>query len=248
MFRVRPSLARMAAAAAAAAACISCLATAAQAGTVASGSTGRDPLAGLSASKVSAEALANLKAAPSLKMAGTLYDSGAKYTLSLGIKPGRGCTGTLGTGGKGSFKLIVIGRTVYFNPDVKFWESAAGKNAAAIIKLVHGRYIKTSTSDKDMATVATVCDISNAIASVKVTGAAAKGALTTVGGIRVLPLRYSGGSVMDVTDTSKPEAVAIGGPKGTATGDGTLTFSVGARVTLTAPPASQVINGSTLGI
>ncbi len=31
-------------------------------------------------------------------------------TLDLGIKPGHGCTGTIGAGSKGSFKLIVIGK------------------------------------------------------------------------------------------------------------------------------------------
>ena len=63
----------------------------------------------------------------------------------------------------------------------------------------------------------------------------------------MLPLKNSS-SVLDVTDTSKPEVVAITGPKGTATGDGALAFSVGARVTLAAPPASQVIDGAQLGV
>lgn len=237
----------MAAAAAAAAAYLGCLATGAQASTASGASNGRDPLAGQSATEVSIEALANLKAASSLTMAGTLYDSGTKFTLDLGLKPGHGCAGTLGMGSKGSFKLVVIGKTVYFNPDKQFWESAGGANAAAVIALVHGRYIKTSTSDKDIAAVATLCNISTAIGSVKVTGSFTKGALTTLHGVRVLPLENSSG-VIDVTDTSKPEVVAIIGPKGTATGDGALTFSVGAQVTLAAPPASQVINGAQLGL
>jgi hypothetical protein len=247
MFHGRSRFVQMAAATVAAAACVGLLATGAHASTTQGASSARDPLAGLSANEVSARALANLKAASSLTMAGTLYDSGTKYTLDLGLKPGHGCTGTLGIGGKGSFKLVVIGKTVYFNPDKQFWQSAGGANAAAVIALVRGRYIKTSTSDKDMATVATVCNISSLIGSVKETGSFTKGALTTLHGIRVLPLKDSSG-VLDVTDTSKPEVVAIIGPNGTATGDGALTFSVGTAVTLTAPPASQVINGAQVGL
>jgi len=247
MFHGRSRFVQLVAAAAAAAACSGFLATAAHASTTAGASKAGDPLAGLTASKVSAEALANLKAASSLTMAGTIYDSGTKDTLNLGLRPGHGCTGTITTGSKGSFKLIVIGTTVYFNPDNKFWETAGGASAAAIITVVHGRYIKSSTSDKDIATIATLCGISQAIGSVKLTGSFTKGALTTLHGIRVLPLRDSSG-VMDVTDTSEPEVVAITGPKGTATGDGALTFSPGARVTLVAPPASQVIDGTQLGL
>ena len=247
MFLGRTGFVRMAAAAVAAAACVGSLATAAHASTTSGASRAQDPLAGLSANKVAAEALANLKAASSLTLAGTIYDSGTKDTLDLGLKPGHGCTGTIGAGSKGSFKLVVIGKTVYFNPDKQFWVSAGGANAAAVIALVHGRYIKTSTSDKDMATVAALCNVSSAIGSLKETGSFTKGALTTVGGIRVLPLKDSNGAI-DVTDTSKPEIVAIIGPKGTATGDGALAFSVGARVTLAAPPASQVIDGASLGL
>jgi len=241
MFHGRSRFVQMAAATAAATACVGVLATAANAST-ALGSA-RDPLAGLSASEVSAEALANLKAASSLTLTGTIDDSGTKDTLDLGLKPGRGCTGTIGTSNRGGFKLIVIGKTVYFNPDNKFW----GADAAAIIALVRGRYIKSSTSDKDMAAFATLCDVSAAIGSVKETGSFTKGALTTLHGIRVLRLKDSSG-VMDVTDTSKPEVVAITGPKGVATGDGALAFSVGARVTLAAPPASQVIDGAQVGL
>jgi hypothetical protein len=54
--------------------------------------------------------------------------------------------------------------------------------------------------------------------------------------------------VLYVTDTSKPEIAEVVETKNTGDGIGKITFSVGAPVTLTAPPASQVLNGSAVGM
>jgi hypothetical protein len=53
------------------------------------------------------------------------------------------------------------------------------------------------------------------------------------------------GNPVYVTDTSKPEIVEIIGTKpGNA---GKVTFVVGAPVTLTAPPASETVDGTSFG-
>jgi len=68
-------------------------------------------------------------------------------------------------------------------------------------------------------------------------------------GARVLPIEAPDGGILYVTDTSKPEIAEI--VTGKNTGDdvtGKVTFSVGAPVTLTAPSASQVLNGSAIGL
>jgi hypothetical protein len=208
----------------------------------------QDPLAGRTAAQVATTAMANLKAASSVTMAGTLSQSGTSYDLNLGLKPGQGCAGTIGEGSKGSFKIIVIGKTVYFNPDSTFWKSSAGANASTVIALVNGRYIKTSTSNADMASLASLCNLSRTLGSTAVTGTLTKGTPTTLAGTPVLPLNNSNGSTFYVTDTSTPQVVKMIQTKDTGNGTGTLTFSVGAPVTLTAPPASQVINGSLVGL
>jgi hypothetical protein len=51
-----------------------------------------------------------------------------------------------------------------------------------------------------------------------------------------------------VTDTSKPELVQLSAPKGSKNGSGLVTVTMDVPVTLTAPPASQVIDGSKLGM
>ncbi len=75
-----------------------------------------------------------------------------------------------------------------------------------------------------------------------------KEAVTTYRGARVLPLKLSDGSTEYVTDTSKPEFVRAYAPEGSQVGPCNLAISVGAPVTLTAPPASQVLKESALGI
>ena len=255
MLQGRPSFVRIAAVAAVGASCLAAAAcggiTASSVSAVHGASATPDPLASLTGYKVATEAVADLKAASSLTMVGTASQSGQSVTLDLGLKPGHGCTGTVQEGTEGTIKLVVIGTTVYFNPDTKFWKSTLGSEASTVTALVNGRYIKTSTASKGMASFASLCDLSHTMTSnaLKPGEQVTKGAFTTLGGVRVLPLKASAeDNVVYVTDTSKPEIVEVFAPKGAPDGSGKLTFSVGAPVTLTAPPASQVIDGSAIGM
>jgi hypothetical protein len=226
--------------------------------TGASGATGAapsatstaDPLASLSATKVAAEVMADAKAASSLTLAGSITQTdGTGETVNLAIKPGQGCTGTIATMGKGSFKLTKIGDTIYLDPDKQFWEANGGAAASTIINLVNGKYIKISSTDKTMGSVADLCDVSQMFSTNGKQDALAKGKVTTLNGTQVLPLNDTAeGSVSYVTDASKPQLVAITSPKGAKNGSGKITVTYDAPVTLTAPPASQVLDGSKLGI
>ena len=219
--------------------------TASSASTASSSSTA-DPLAGLSAAKVEAEATANAVAATTLTINGAITQSGQTETIDdLGIKRGVGCAGTIGVGSKGSFKLILIGSTVYIDPDKRFWTANAGSDASAVIALINGRYLKTTTSDKNMTGVNDLCDVHKLLTSAPTTDT--KEAVTTLSGIRVLPLKVSDGSTDYVTDTSSPEFVEATSPKGSANGSGKITIAVNHPVTVAAPPASQVIDGSKVG-
>lgn len=221
-------------------------ATASSASTAASAGSTADPLASLSGDKVAAEAIADTKAASSLTMAGTLKESGVTYVLNLGLKSGHQCAGTIAEAGKGSFKLIVIGNTLYLSPDNKFWKTYAGSAASAAIALVNGRYIKTTTGSQ-MGSFAGLCSTSQLLGLSTTTGIT-KGTVSTLAGTQVLSLTDSKGSMMYVTDTSKPEIVEIAKTKDTGDGSGKVDFSVGAPVTVVAPPSSQVIDGSKIGV
>jgi hypothetical protein len=261
MFQKRRAFVRMASVAAG----VSCLALAACSSTASSGGTASsasasgatgaatstaDPLASMSAAQVAAEAVANAKAASSLTLAGSITQTdGTGETANLAIKPSQGCTGTIGTMGKGSFKLTKIGSTIYLNPDKQFWESNGGAAASTIINLVNGKYIKIPSTDKNMASLADLCDVSQMFSTDGKQDTLTKGKVTTLNGTRVLPLNdTSEGSVSYVTDTSKPQLVEITSPKSAKDGSGKITVTYGAPVTLTAPPASQVLDGSKLGL
>jgi hypothetical protein len=204
-----------------------------------------DPLKALTGSQVETEAVANLLAAPNVTLAGTMTDSGTKYVLNLGIKRGHGCTGTIAMGNQGSFKLLVVGKVVYFNPDTRFWKANAGAEASAVISLINGRYIKTTTSADGMSSLASLCGLQQVLGSIKDSGTAPKRPVTTLHGVRVLPLANADGSVLYVTDTSKPQIVEGYAP---GAGGGTLTFSQDTPVNLTPPLASEVIDGSAVGM
>lgn len=259
MFKGRPRYVRKTFAAAAG---VTCLAVAACGGSAtsnagatssaaaASASSTADPLAALSAAKVNAEAIADAEAAPSLTIDGTASQSGKIYSIDLGIKRSAGCTGTIGMGSAGSMKMIVIGKTFYFLGNEQFWKAAAGNTAdtSAAIALIDGRYLEVPASDKNVSQLADMCSVSNLMTSGSTAVADAKGPVTTLNGTRVLPVKLSDGSTDYVTDTSKPEFVKASAPKGSKAGEGSATVTIGAPVTLTAPPASQVLSGSELGM
>jgi hypothetical protein len=214
----------------------------------ASASASPDPLASVTGNTIATRAVANLKAASSVTIDGSFTDSGQAYTLDLKIKSAKGCAGSIGMGSKGSFKLIVIGKTLYFDPDDAFWKANAGSAADTVITLVNGRYIK-STTKGSVSQLAKLCDLNQVLtASFKIDGTLTKGKLTTLGGVKVLPLTQGTQGTMWVTDTAKPEVVKIEAPKDSSGTSGALTFSTSAPVTLTPPPASQVIEGSAVGV
>jgi hypothetical protein len=205
-------------------------------------------------------AFANMKAAQSLTIAGSGTESGQSYSLDLGFKPRQGCAGTIGYGTQGSIKFTVKGTTIYFKPDNTFWETQDAANAASIISTQNGRYIETSTSNTSLKDFVQVCDLyqsvgpSNPVAGVSTAamvtplGGYDIGQVTTLDGIPVLPLKDSSGGVVYVSDTGRLEVVKTSQDKAGSGGTyGAFTFNVGAPVTLTAPPASQVLAGSTLG-
>jgi hypothetical protein len=203
-------------------------------------------------STIMARAYANLKAAPTVTMTGILMDVGPGYPVAdvdLGLRPAQGCAGTVDYGSKGSIKLVVVDGTVYYDPDTTFWDANAGADAQAAINLFNGRYIEVPESDSNGKPIAALCDMSSDIGSLQ-TGSVTVGKVTTLDGVRVLPLTDSSGAVVDVSDTGKLQIVQITDPpqSGSDQPFGTLHFKVGTPVTLTPPPPSQVFAGSTAGL
>lgn len=239
MFQERPGFARLAAVATVSACCLAAVACSGGAS---------DALANVSGSKVATEALANAESASSLTLNGSVVESGQAYTVDLGIKPGKGCAGTFGEGSKGSVKLVILGLTAYVQPDATFWKTVAGSHADLAIQLFRGKYLMEPSSSNGISGMSAVCGVSQILGQNGTSGTLTKGKVTTLGGVQVLPLKATDGSVEYVTDTSKPEVVQVTAPKGSKNGSGKVDVTIGAPVTLKAPPANEVIDATKLGV
>lgn len=204
-----------------------------------------DPLSGMSAKQVTAKAVASLKAAPSFTITGSVPYSGHPLSIDLGFK-GKDCAGTIGEGSVGSIAMVVIGTAVWLKPDATFWKSQGGSAGAAVAKLLAGKYLKTSTSDGNASQLANICDTNALTAQMTIPADVAKGPFTTVGGQRLLALTDKAkNSTMYVTDTAVPRIVKMVGKQ---SGDsGQFTIAYGVPATVTAPPASQTVDGAQYG-
>jgi hypothetical protein len=244
-----PSLTRLTAAA------MLTAATCAAAGGCASSSSSSAPLAGQSPDQIVQKSVANLKAASSVRLTGKVVSSGQTITLDLTDVAAHGCQGTIGlasaatSGTKavaGTATIVEVGGTVYMKLDKAFFTSAGlpGSDFSA----VDGKYIKL-TSTSDLASFAQLCDpstIAGAFAK-QDTGFVAAGT-ATINGQPALgfkqPKNASNGTVY-VSDTATPEIVRIAGPAGA----GSVDFSdYNAPVTISAPPANAIVDGSQFGL
>jgi len=213
-----------------------------------SASTSADPLASLTATQVFDKALANTSAASSVHLVGSGKDSGSTITFTLDISKGTGCSGAIAEGSKGSFKLIVLGKTVWVKPDSAFWKSAAGSGASAsVLSLLEGKYLKGTTGSSGLSSLSQICALSDLISQQPLKAATlTRTGTSTFGGSPVLVLTDSTtNGIADVTDQAQPLVARI---IGKGSDGGAITFSnYNAPVTITAPPASEVIDGSKYG-
>jgi len=244
----RRSALALAAVAAACLAVAACGGSGSSGGTTSSSTGSADPLAAMSAKQVVAKSVADLKAAKSFLLVGSVTDAGQAQGLDIGYLKGKGCQGTVTEGTKGSIALVVIGTTAWIKPDNKFLQSTAGSQASAAIALLSGRWLKGNTSNANVASVTSVCDVNSLTSSFTDTGTLVKGKLTTLRGQQVLPITdTTKGGTFYATNTATPQVVQISNTTGKGGSTGTVKFDIGAPVTLTPPPASQTVDGTAFG-
>jgi hypothetical protein len=208
-----------------------------------------DPLANMSAKQVLNKAISDLQSVPGYTISGTVSTPPGSLisseTLHLAYRHGTGCKGTIGFGALGSVYLVVIGGTAWVKPDAAYWKTSQGKSAQQVITAVGGRYLKGSASNRSFATLIRICAAKGSPISMRanvVKDAIVKGAVTTVDGQQVVPLKDKtmGGTVY-VTDAAAPQILQVIGIQ--AGSRGKVTFTYG-QVNLTPPPASDTIDGS----
>jgi hypothetical protein len=195
-----------------------------------------NPFARLTADQIAKKAETDLKAASSFHYHGSGKASGQTFSISMSVTH-KGCTGGISAGREGGFAIVDIGKTAWIQPNDKFWEFAGVP--ASQLSTVHGKWLDvTGTGSISLsAAFAPFCNANKLVSTLapKLTGLV-EGKTIKISGHRALQLRNgSGRESIYVSISSKPEILRI-------SNNGTLSFSAyGARVTLTPPPASDVI-------
>jgi len=220
--------------------------TAAVAGCGSSSGGSGDPLSGMSGKQVAAKAIADLKSAPSFTITGSGPYNGQTMTIGLGFKGGKDCAGTVGLGSQGNMAIVVIGGTAWVKLNATFWKAEAGSAGAELARLLANKYFRAPTTASNVSQLANVCNVNQMANQMSVPADTAKGAFTTVGGQRVLTLTDKAKeSTMYVTDTAAPRILKVVSKQPGNSGQLMITYGLPAKIT--APPASETVNGSQFG-
>lgn len=205
-----------------------------------------DPLSGMSGKQVAAKAIADLKSAPSFTITGSGPYNGQTMTIGLGFKGGNDCAGTVGLGSDGTMAIVVIGGTAWVKLNATFWKTEAGSAGAELARLLAGKYFRAPTTASNVSQLANVCNVDQMTSQMSLPADTAKGAFTTFGGQRVLTLTDKAKqSTMYVTDTAAPRILKVVSKQPGNSGQLSITYGLPAKIT--APPASETVNGSQFG-
>ncbi len=100
-----------------------------------------NPLAGLTADQIARRAIADLAAASSVRIAGSVGQDGqtAFVDLTIGTK---GCKETLRIPGQGSIVIIAIGNTMWSKTEGQMWKQMAGMFPAKVRRYLAGKYLQ----------------------------------------------------------------------------------------------------------
>jgi hypothetical protein len=195
-----------------------------------------NPLARLTADQIARKAATDLKAVTSFHYHGSGKASGQTFSISMSVTH-KGCTGSIGDGRIGGFAILVIGKTGWIQPNDKFWEFAGVP--ASGLPAFQGKWLEItgSSSASLSAGFAPLCSADKLVTTLapQLTGLV-KGKTIKISGHPALQLRnWNGQESIYVSISSKPEILRI-------SDHGTINFSAyGARVTLTPPPAGDVV-------
>jgi len=203
-------------------------------------------LAALPARTIVKRAEAALKAAETLRLNGTVVSEGE--SVSIDMRYGQKATAGSVTVGGARFALIVSGKTVYVKPSEAFWrQQLPSEQAAAVIELVRGKWIKAPLTDRQFGSFGQFADKDGFTAGLfeDVKPRLKKTGPKLIDGVRCIGVDDGDGILW--VDSSNARPVRISAPAGSKD-RGTLRFSEYNAVTEPkAPPAELVIDSKKLG-
>jgi hypothetical protein len=201
------------------------------------------------------QAVNDLKAATSLQISGNVVSSGTNVKIDLTDVAAQGCRGTLtlassasstGTALSGTADLVEVDSTVYMKLDESFFKNLS--LPSSLFSEVTGKYIKV-TAKSELANFAQLCDPSSLASGFdkEVTGFVKDGTATIDGQATEAFKQptHAGSGIVYISQSSTAEIVRLQGPAS----EGQINFTnYNAPATITAPPASDVIDGSQFGL
>ncbi len=188
-------------------------------------------VAALSAGQILSQARTALQSAPSVRVKGSVVNEGARLMVDLRLSDNGG-RATITQAGQ-TIEVLRIGTTVYIKADAE----------------LKGKYVKGSTSDAKLASIAKFTDMDEFVGTVLThKGTVQKGQKKVVRGTEAIALEEPGqdGGTLYVATRGQPYPLQI--VSNTASEPDTIDFlDYGVPVPLTPPPAEQVVDTSKPG-
>ena len=202
------------------------------------------------------KAVNDLNAAKSVQISGNVVSDGTNIKVEL-TDAVAGCKGTItlatsspGSSGasavSGTADLIEADGTVYMKLDASFFKGLS--LPSSVFSEVNGKYIEVN-SKSELANFAQLCDPSSLASGFdkEVTGFVKDGT-ATINGQAAEAFKqptHSGSGIVYISVSATPEIVRLQGPSN----EGQINFTnYNAPATITAPPASEVVQGSKFGL
>jgi len=120
-----------------------------------------------------------------VKISGTVTNGGKPTSLNIVSAQGAG-GGTITSGGA-TINIVVVPPNVYLKADKASWTKLA--NSAVAGQLFAGKWLQTTTADKDFGSFAQLLDAATLTQQITANGTVTKGAVTTFHGKKAVPLR-----------------------------------------------------------
>jgi len=190
----------------------------------------------LSADQILKRTKAAVGAATSVHATGNLPSSGAAITLDMQLASNGDAQGSLTNNGQ-SVQLVSTGGTVYLSADLSFWTAQAPAVAAQLA----GKWVAVPTGAKSFGNVTDYTSFLGQLLTPQ--GTITKGDQTTVDGMPAITLvdsKNQGQLLVALQGDPLPLKVIGGDGSELALTDWNADFTV------TAPPASEVVDPSTL--
>ncbi|MFC7220735.1 hypothetical protein ACFQLX_21620 [Streptomyces polyrhachis] len=162
------------------------------------------PFSGLSGAEVLDKALKTTKSARSVTMDLDVTSDANRITGRVSLDRDARCNASLSLAGQGSVDIIKEGRTVYLRSDEAFVRAQSKgdpkEQVDAVVKVMKGKWIKSSVSDADIRDLAGLCDLDELFKNFdEDEGSVERGPVTEAGGAKALTLTGKGADGSDNT-------------------------------------------------